>query len=112
MTLMVPLQTTAESLTNSLLQWPQVLGLPVLALAVWVVWNRTQDDSDPSGSLALRTDTGALSVSISGAYWVALLAGVAVSLAWDAFMQFPLLLAVPIGLVGIAWWLEKQEAMS
>lgn len=110
----VPLAVVGSliDLAQTVMGWPQVLGLPVLALAVWAVYVRTQDSSDPRGSVSVRTDTGAASISISGAYWIALLVGLAAFLMQPVLAAFPWLVVGLVGLVGTAWWLEKQEAMQ
>lgn len=109
---LTPLQSTVESLWNNLLSWPEVLGLVPLAIAAWMVFERTQSSADPSSSLALRSDTGSLSLNVSGAYLVAVVTLAAVYLLRNVLLEVPLLLAVPVGLVAWAWWLEKQEAMG
>lgn len=114
-TTLTPLQTDAASLANlvdGLLAWPQVLGIPVLALTIWMVWARTQSSADPSSSVAIRTDTGSFGFSISGAYLVAVLAAAVAVLTWPLPLEFPLFGAAHVLLVGVAWWLEKQEAMA
>lgn len=112
MTRMTPLQTAGESLIDQLLSWPEILGLFVLLFAAWVVWKRTRDSSDPRGNLAFGTDTGNVSVLISGAYWVALLVVVAAFFLEPVIMEFPLLAVLLVGLVGLAYWMEKREAMG
>jgi hypothetical protein len=79
---LTPLQGSVEAFVNQLLSWPQVLGLLVLVLAIWTVYQRTRSSADPSGSFARATDTGAVSVTISGAYWVGLLVAAVAALTW------------------------------
>lgn len=109
-----PLQTSTAELTallESLLSWPEIIGVVALVLAAWAVYQRTQSSADPTGSFAIQTATGSASVSISGAYWIALLVGVVALVTWPLPMEFPLFGAAHVLLVGIAWWLEREEAM-
>lgn len=110
---LTPLQTLGGSLAqllDGLMVWPRWLAIPVLLLAIWVVWRRTQDPADPAGSFRLATDTGTASVSLSGAYYVALLVVVVAALTWPLPVEHPLFGAAHVLLVGVAWLLEKREA--
>lgn len=112
MNVLTPLQSTVESLTTTVTSWPGVLAVPVLAVAIWWLYVRTQQSDDPSGNMVIETDTGSVSVLISGAYWIALLVGLAAWLTWPLAMNEPVVGVVLLGMVGLAYALEKREAMD
>ncbi|MDZ7701817.1 MAG: hypothetical protein U5J98_06960 [Halobacteriales archaeon] len=89
----------------------QVAGIALLFAAGMLVWRRSQSDTDPSFSIVEESDTGALTLNISGAWLVGLLLLAAAISLRGQLMEFPVTVGGPILLLGgLAWWMEKREA--
>jgi hypothetical protein len=100
-----------------LVEWLQVLtnrfAVP-LALGIglywaWVLWNRTQDTSDPSIRKFSSSGVGSMSFLVSGAYFSALLAGTIALVTWPAPLESPLIGVLLVGGVAFHAAMEARE---
>jgi hypothetical protein len=104
------------AITDAGLAGPRI-ALAVLltvALAWWTIRRAQGAASDPQMAKSIESDTGALSVSVSGVYLVAglalaILAIVAVPIGGTALIPIEPLVVVLALLVGYHWAIERGE---
>lgn len=78
-------------------------------LAYWTVRRLSGNGTDPNVSMSKQSDTGSMSVLVSGVDAVALVVLALAIVLWPALQTSPAIAAVLAGIVALHWILEKRE---
>jgi hypothetical protein len=78
-------------------------------LIAWTYERLSGDGDDPTIRATSESQTGYMSVLVSGSKAVALVVGALALITWPTPLRQPLVGAVLVGVVFVHWWIESEE---
>jgi len=106
---------TTEFINDAAAHWDSIRVILAFGLIVYLavmLYNRFEDDADPSVRYQAESATGTMSILISGAMLTALVLFVLTFLIWPLPVEMPAVGAMMVGVFVAHYYLEKQEVGS